>query len=193
MGGQPADISGADFFRYNTNMRRSKIVDTLVTERLRLRPFVVEDRDGMIALQGDPAVMRYYGNGLPLAAEQVDIVLDAHIHCRPKGYWAWAVSPADDPKCCGQVTAICTEWHHEQFIELGWLLVPAIWGQGYATEAVGVVVRHGVEELGWRKIMAAADVRNTQSERVMVKNGMRFVREEVDGYGKMRRVCTLIA
>ena len=168
-------------------------VETLFTKRLRLRPLGFHDRDDMIALQTDPAVMRYYGSGNPLSESQIDIVLDSHIHCRPKGYWAWAVARADDPACYGQVTADCIDWRHEQWIELSWLLVPAMWGQGLATEAVKAVMHHGVAELGWRKILAGADVRNTQSERVMLKNGMRFVREEADPHGKMRRVCTFIA
>jgi len=166
-------------------------VEIVTTSRLLLRPFTIEDRAAMIALQGNPEVMRYYGNGLPLEEEQIAIVLDAYIQCRWKGFWAWAMTR--EGVCVGEVTATCIEWRREQWIELCWLLLPAMWGQGFATEAVRAVMSHGVTDLGWRKMLAGADVRNTQSERVMVKNGMRFVREEPDAHGKMRRICTLIA
>jgi RimJ/RimL family protein N-acetyltransferase len=167
-------------------------VEPLATDRLRLRPFTPDDRAALIALQGNPVVMRYYGSGQPLSPAQIDIVLDAHVHCRPKGYWAWAVALAGDPACQGQVTAICIDWQDEPWIELSWLLLPSMWRHGYATEAVQAVVRHGTGQLGWQKVLAGADVRNTRSERVMIKIGMHFAHEELDPYSQMRRVYTLV-
>jgi RimJ/RimL family protein N-acetyltransferase len=173
-------------------------VEILQTPRLMLRPFVPEDREAMIALQGDAEVMRFYGNGEALSAAQVDIVLDAHIHCREKAYWAWAVAlreypmPPTLPACFGQITAVCVEWHSEQWIELCWLLLPGRWRQGFATEGVQAVLQHGTTALGWRKVMAGADVRNVPSLRVMIKNGMVFDREEKDSQGRMRRIHTLV-
>ena len=167
-------------------------VEILLTPRLTLRPFVPEDRAAMIALQGDPQVMRYYGNGEALSPAQVDIVLDAHVHCREKSYWAWAVSLREDGVCFGQITAVCVEWHSEQWIELCWLLLPGRWRRGYATEGVKAVIEHGTMQLGWRRMLAGADVRNTPSLNVMTKNGMVFDREEEDSQGRLRRIHTLV-
>ena len=170
-------------------------VEILHTTRLTLRPFVPEDRVAMLALQGDAQVMRYYGNGEALSPAQVEIVLDAHIHCREKSYWAWAVAQRENPSpphCFGQITAVCVEWNSEQWIELCWLLLPGRWRQGYATEGVKAVLQHGMTELGWRKVMAGADVRNVPSLRVMAKNGMVFDREEKDSQGRTRRIHTLV-
>jgi len=166
-------------------------VEILHTPRLTLRPFVPEDRAAMIALQGDAQVMRYYGNGEALNPAQVDIVLDAHVHCREKSYWAWAVALREDATCFGQITAVCVEWNSEQWIELCWLLLPGRWRRGYATEGVKAVIEHGVTALGWQKMMAGADVRNTPSLNVMTKNGMVFDREEQDSQGRTRRIHTL--
>jgi RimJ/RimL family protein N-acetyltransferase len=174
-------------------------VETLITPRLRLRAFTEADRRALLAVQGDADVMRLYGNGEPLSAAQVDLVLAAHIHCREKFYWAWAVCLRDETRwgengggCFGQITAIPTDWGGEPWVELCWLLLPAWWKNGYATEAVKAVIAHGTKELGWRKLMAGSDVDNAASLRVMTKNGMTFARDEKDERGRMRRICTLV-
>jgi RimJ/RimL family protein N-acetyltransferase len=167
-------------------------VSLLQTPRLTLRPFIPQDHDAMNALQGDPQVMRYYGDGAALSPAQVALVVDAHIHCRDKYYWAWAVCLRDDPACFGQVTAMPVEWNAHQWIELCWLLMPGRWRRGYATEAVRAVIDHGTNDLAWHALMAGADVRNLPSLRVMIKNAMTFARDEKDERGRTRRFYTRI-
>jgi RimJ/RimL family protein N-acetyltransferase len=168
-----------------------QIVETLPSPRLTLRPFTMDDRPAMLALQSDPQVMRYYGDGQPLSPAQLDLVLDAHIHCRAKYYWAWAVTLRDDPACFGQITAMPVEWNSHQWIELCWLLMPGRWRRGYATEGVRTVIQHGVKNLGWRNLMAGADVRNAPSLGVMERNNMVLAGDEKDERGRTRRIYTL--
>jgi RimJ/RimL family protein N-acetyltransferase len=177
--------------RFLSDILPMQTVATLHTPRLTLRPFGAGDRPAMIALQGDPQVMRYYGNGEALSPAQVELVLDAHIHCRDKYYWAWAASLNDDPACFGQITAMPVEWNSHPWIELCWLLMPGRWRRGYATEGVRAVMQHGVKDLGWRNMMASADIRNLPSLRVMIKNNMTFARDEKDERGRTRRIYTL--
>jgi RimJ/RimL family protein N-acetyltransferase len=57
--------------------------------------------------------------------------------------------------------------------EIGyWLGIP-YWGRGYATEAVGAIIRYGFEELSLNRIYAGYFSRNRASGRVMEKNGMK--------------------
>lgn len=145
----------------------------------------------LLTLQGDAEVMRYYGNGEALAPSQIDLVLEAHVHCREKSYWAWAISLKDDPTCIGQVTAGPVDRSGEQWIELCWLLVPGRWRKGYGSEAVKAVIDHGIADLGWQKIMASSDLRNEASLRLMSKCGLAYTREEMGSHGRMMRVHTL--
>ncbi|MEM1119859.1 MAG: GNAT family N-acetyltransferase [Bacteroidota bacterium] len=56
--------------------------------------------------------------------------------------------------------------------ELGyWIGVP-FWNKGYATEAAGVILKFGFEELELNKIHAVHIVENPASGKVMIKNGM---------------------
>ena len=57
--------------------------------------------------------------------------------------------------------------------EVGWAFDPAHQGRGYATEAVGALLRLCFEELGVRRVVALAFADNAPSLRVMEKVGMR--------------------
>ncbi|NUT33168.1 MAG: GNAT family N-acetyltransferase [Hamadaea sp.] len=66
--------------------------------------------------------------------------------------------------------------------ELGYVIHPDWWGKGVATEAAGLMVAHGVADLGLRRIIAdriAAD--NLASQRVAEKLGMRATRRTDEG------------
>lgn len=58
--------------------------------------------------------------------------------------------------------------------EVGYVLHPAYWGQGYATEAVRTILRFGFEQLGLHRIEARYMKDNLASRRVMEKCGMVF-------------------
>ena len=187
----PPFLVGSDAIARYYGCMPMPIVQSLSTPRLTLRPFVPTDRDMLLTLQGDPEVMRYYGNGEALAPAQIDLVLEAHVHFREKSYWAWAISLKDDPTCIGQVTAGVVDRSGEQWIELCWLLVPGRWRKGYGSEAVKGVIDHGIANLGWQKIMASSDLRNEASLRLMSKCGLAYTREEMGSHGRMVRVHTL--
>jgi RimJ/RimL family protein N-acetyltransferase len=57
--------------------------------------------------------------------------------------------------------------------EIGWCLSPAHQGQGYVTEGAAELVRIGFEELGLRRLSAAAFADNAPSLRIMERLGMR--------------------
>ncbi len=67
---------------------------------------------------------------------------------------------------------------------IGYCLAREHWGQGYATEAAGLLVRFGFEKLGLHRIFATCDPENGASARVLGKAGMR-----VEG---RRRSCIFV-
>jgi GNAT superfamily N-acetyltransferase len=58
--------------------------------------------------------------------------------------------------------------------EIGYVLAPAFWGQGLATEGAQQCLDHAFKELGLKEVLATAPVINTPSIRVMEKIGMKF-------------------
>ena len=57
--------------------------------------------------------------------------------------------------------------------ELGWVLDPAQSGRGYATEAVGELLRYCFHDLGVRRVTASCFLDNDASWRLMERVGMR--------------------
>lgn len=57
--------------------------------------------------------------------------------------------------------------------EIGWMVDPDAWGNGYASEAARRVMDFAFNELDAHRVIAFCDVENRASERVMQKLGMR--------------------
>ena len=64
-------------------------------------------------------------------------------------------------------------------VELGWMLRPSAWGQGYATEAGGAIRDEAFDRLNLASIVAAHHPENAASGRVIEKLGLAFERDIV--------------
>src|SRR6266545_1185029 len=104
------------------------------TERLILRQLCTTDVDNYAEMVGDPEIMRYIGDGKPLARDQSWRSLAAMIgHWHLRGYGYWAV----EERASGQLAGRLGFWNPEGWpgFELGWMLRKRHWGRGFATEA----------------------------------------------------------
>ena len=156
----------------------------LETDRLRLRRFTPCDVDLLVALDADPEVMRYITYGVPTprnAYAETYLPRWLAIYDRQPGLGYFAAERREDGEFLG--------WFHlrddriePQFVELGYRLRRAAWGQGHATEGATALVRHGFETLELERISARTLLRNAASQRVMQKCGLheagRFVYAE---------------
>ena len=105
--------------------------------------------------------------------------------------WWWAVVKLKTGAVVGLCSLIEKEIAGQPEIELGYYLLPAYWGHGYATEAAVVVVDHARSHLGARSLVAVIDPENTASIRVARRLGMAFEREELRSDGVTRHVYRL--
>ena len=151
----------------------------LETERLTLRRFTPDDLDALVALDSDPAVMRYINGGRPTTVEEMR-----------DDYLPWWLAYYDRGDAWGFWAAIEREtgaflgWFHlrpnagdpPDEPELGYRLIQTAWGRGLATEGSIALIDKAFEELGARRVYATTMTVNTGSRRVMEKAGMRFVR-----------------
>ena len=151
----------------------------LETGRLRLRRFDKSDVDNLVALDGDPLVMRYLtgGRATPRAEIETDY-LPAFLsyYDRFPGYGFWAAQEKSTGDFLG--------WFHlrpkpedpPDEPELGYRLRQACWGQGYATEGSRALIHKAFGELGASRVYAETMAVNAASRRVMEKSGLRYVR-----------------
>lgn len=82
-------------------------------------------------------------------------------------------------KQSNKIVGVCSLQYWDQLkgkARLGYLLSPACWRQGYATEAAQSLIAFGFETLGLDRIEARCSWDNPASERVLQKCGMNYVK-----------------
>ena len=145
----------------------------LETPRLRLRHPRPEDAEAVFAIFGDPVAMRYWSHE-PLAdlgaARAYLASIDAGFAAR--ALFQWAVAERGQGHLIGTVTL--TSWDRtNRHAELGYMLAPARWGEGLASEAVRAVLAFGLPALDLHRVEAELDPRNAASGRLLERLGFR--------------------
>jgi RimJ/RimL family protein N-acetyltransferase len=150
--------------------------------RLRLRPFVDDDLDAIVALHGDARVLRYWDSPPWTERAQGEKFLRT---CREMVDVGAGVRLAVDLVADGQFLGWCTlhRWNPTfRSASLGYCYTEASWGHGYATEAASALLSWGYTSLDLNRVHAEVDTRNRASARVLEKLG--FVHE-----GTQREDC----
>jgi RimJ/RimL family protein N-acetyltransferase len=155
----------------------------LETERLTIRNFVPEDdAEAMLAVYGDPEVMRYIPGGAFRGIEVMKARLRTYARTFERhGFSSWAVVERESGRVIGDAGFGVFEPTGD--IELGYTLGRAHWGNGYGTEAARACLATGLAHLDAPRIIAVMDVDNEPSLRVAERLGMERV-ETVDVYGR---------
>jgi RimJ/RimL family protein N-acetyltransferase len=83
----------------------------------------------------------------------------------------WELAVARGDRLVGRAGLACKDQGRQAMI--WYLLDPAVWGRGYATEAARALVAFAFEGLGVRRVYADVDPRNGASARVCERLGMR--------------------
>jgi ribosomal-protein-alanine N-acetyltransferase len=142
----------------------------LATERLCLTEMVPSDAEEAFALNGDPEVVRYTGDGPFASVEAARAFLLSYRDYRAHGYGRWAMRRRED----GAFLGWCGLKYHPDTGEtdLGYRLHRRYWGQGYATEAGRACLNYGFGKLGLSRIVAHVVRAHLASIRVLEKCGM---------------------
>jgi RimJ/RimL family protein N-acetyltransferase len=147
----------------------------IATERLRLRPFGPGDLDALVAIHGDPEVVRYLYDDVR-DRDALREVVEKKAHRNELRKAGDALNLAAVLAATGELVGdVVLFWHSEEHRsgEVGYIFNRAFAGRGYATEAARALLRLGFEELGLHRITGRLDARNTASARVLERLGMR--------------------
>ena len=158
---------------------------TIETERLLLEPLDETRLEEFVTLTANPETMRYWNPLGVFSREQAeDRFAGALARIRELGFGRrWIVLKETG------VGIGFTETKHlgEGFwdiapdeVELGWMLTPAAWGNGYATEAACAARDEAFERLGLPSVIALYHPDNPASGRIMEKLGMTYEGEGLD-------------
>jgi RimJ/RimL family protein N-acetyltransferase len=142
----------------------------LHTARLRLVVPHARHAAAFAALHEDPYTMRYIGDGRPLDRTDAWLHLAMLIgHWQMRGYGVWMVEDAADGSFVGRVGLFLPDGWDEP--ELSWMIVPALRGQGLATEAAEAVRDAAFGTLGMSSLISLIKPGNEASRRVATKLG----------------------
>ncbi|RKP46430.1 GNAT family N-acetyltransferase [Trinickia fusca] len=151
---------------------------TLHTARLALRPLREDDVASLFTLYSDPEFMRYWSFPVMTRLEQAAEYLDRLMRRgNPPAHVNWAIQLSQGDQS-GELIGTCTLFHVVascRRAEIGFGVHRSHWGQGYAAEATQAVVDYGFDTLGFNRLEADIDPRNTGSARTLERAG--FVRE----------------
>jgi RimJ/RimL family protein N-acetyltransferase len=150
-------------------------VITLETDRLCLRGLQDDDLDDLAALDADPEVMRYIGDGSVRDRRQSTEALQKMLrHWEKHGFGLFAVEVRETGELIGWTGLAVPASFLEVMpaVEIGWRLSRRSWGHGYATEAAATALRFGFDECDLDRIISIRHVDNTRSARVIDKLGL---------------------
>lgn len=141
------------------------------TDRLMLRGFHPTDVDAVHGFASDPQVCALLGREVPTWADTVEFVETA-----------MATAPAESLAIClrgsGEVIGSVTAGHFpDGDIEFGsreltWVLHPAHWGHGYATESVGTLIEELFIDPNLSRVVAFCHTDNVRAQGVAERVGM---------------------
>jgi [ribosomal protein S5]-alanine N-acetyltransferase len=143
----------------------------LRTERLLLHPVTALDITALVVHWTQPDVRKFLFDGAILSTDEVvAVIAESKRDFAAAGYGFWVIRVLNGDNTLAGTIGL------RQLDDLGpeivYSLAPAVWGNGYATEAAGAVVDHALGTLGLPVVLAEVDNGNTASAAVLKRLGL---------------------
>jgi RimJ/RimL family protein N-acetyltransferase len=146
----------------------------LETDRLLLRPLTVADLDDYVSMHSTPDVVRTMG---PVSEPDAVARLERNEReWRERGHGLVSLIERETGRFVGR--SGLKYWPQFGETEVGWVLHPAVWGHGFATEAGRACLDWGFQNLDVPYITAMIVPANTRSIRVAERLGMKPLRPD---------------
>ena len=150
--------------------------ERLVTPRLVIRRFAATDAEAFARYRSLPEVARYQSWDAPYPVERARAFVDwmAEHHPDEPGEWyQLAIATRAAPASLVGDCVLRPRAEEPLVADIGFTLDPAAQGRGFATEAVGALLRYLFEDRGKHKVCAECDTRNEASWRLLERLGFR--------------------
>jgi len=139
----------------------------LLTERLLIRPFALEDAPFVLRLLNEPSFIENIADKGVRTLEQARTYLEGGplASYAAHGHGLWLVQHRVTGNPMGMCGLIRRDTLPE--VDLGYAFLPEFWGLGYATEAAVACVTWGRQTLGLRGLLAIVSPGNAASIRLL--------------------------
>ncbi len=142
------------------------------TNRLLLRPPLAQDFEDWARFMADAEATRFIGGPQPRAVAWRGFLAMVGAW-QIQGFAMFSVLEKASGRWIGRIGP----WHPEGWPgdEVGWSLVRAAWGKGYATEAAAAAMDWAFDVLGWEQVIHTIDPANTGSIGVAKRLGSSLI------------------
>ena len=146
---------------------------SIVTQRLILREYATEDFEEVHEYSRDPETVRFmtWGPNSPEDTRKFIQLAITQLSVEPRVNYHFVVTLRKTHRIIGGCGIHIRRPEHRG-AEIGYCFNSNYWGKGYATEAMGALLKFGFKELNLHRIIATCDPANIGSEYVMQKNGL---------------------
>lgn len=153
----------------------SKII--LETERLILREFIIDDAAHILELLNTPGWLEFIGDRQVHTIEQAKQAIETRYRrsYADYGFGFWAVCLKEDNTFIGMCGLV--QRAELDNVDIGFALLPAYFGKGYAYEAAQATFDYGYNGLKLSKIVGICDPNNQASIKLLQKLGLVFEKE----------------
>lgn len=145
------------------------------TERLILRPFLLEDAENMYKnWASDPEVTKFLTWPTHSSVEVTGQLMNywSSQYEKPDNY-QWAIELKEIGQPIGSMAVVHGDFRVGR-AEIGYCIGRPWWHKGIVAEALKAVMQYLFEEVGMNRIEAKHDVKNPNSGKVMQKCGMKL-------------------
>jgi RimJ/RimL family protein N-acetyltransferase len=146
----------------------------LTTERLSLRTLETDDAAFYLTLVNDPSWLANIGqrNIHTLDAAREAILAGPIDRQLTLGFSLYVVERRSDGAAMGLCGLIKRDTLPD--VDIGYAMLPAYWGHGYAWEAGQAVVEHARRDLGLKRLLGITSPENESSNKLLRKLGLTF-------------------
>ena len=145
----------------------------LETERLLLRSLDAGDVDALVALWTDPHVTAFLGG--PRNPEELQRTFREDLRKQPPDpFDLWPVIEKASGRLVGHSGLLDKEVEGQQEVDLVYVFVPSVWGNGYATEIGRALMQYAFEQASLKRLICLIEPENEASGHVARRLGMHY-------------------
>ena len=142
----------------------------LTGEKIYLRKLTIEDAtEKYLSWLNDYEVVKYTESRFsPYTLKEIERYIDG---CSNNNNATFAIVDCENKVHIGNIKLGNINWIH-RYADIGLIIgESAYWGQGIATEAIGLIASYGFKQLNLRRILAGVYSTNIASKKAFEKNG----------------------
>jgi len=144
------------------------------TPRLLVRQYTTDDADNFFSLNGDEEVMRHIRKTMNKGDSDKFLQQNIEFYIANPELGRWAVEEKENKKFVGSFALIPLPFEEEKHkMQIGYSLLPAEWGKGYATELTLIGRDYFFNNHSFDELHGITTIANVPSQKVLLKCGFK--------------------